>query len=91
MYRGHLRIIAVSKYPYALSHVVEYQAGLYERPAAHDVFLPYMAHISIQGFGSGRTEEYASQYHQTCFIARAEQHLYRVDRIKRPDYRKIAE
>ena len=91
MYRSHLRIIAVCKYPYALPHVVEYQAGLYERPAAHYVFLAYVAHVCVKRFGSRRAEEHASEYHESCFVARAEKNLYSIDRVKRPDDRKIAE
>ena len=91
MYCSYLRVIPVCEYPDALSHVVEYEAGLYKRPAAQDVFLANMAHVRIERFGSGRTEEYASEYHEPCLVARTEEHLYGIDRIYRPYYCQIAQ
>ena len=50
-----------------------------------------MAHVCIECLSSRCTEEYASEYHETGFIAGTEKHFNRIYRIKCPDYRKISQ
>ncbi|VWM24119.1 Uncharacterised protein [Collinsella intestinalis] len=88
---GELGVAGVGEQPSALAEVGQDEADLDEGPSGVDVAAADVAHVGVEGLGTGGGEEAATQDHDASMVVGRQQEADAAQRVEREQDNRVAE